>query len=195
MKPIFIALWMIIPFTAVVAQDKASLTKDETISYLNRMLNKAVGFKCINVGAGTPTASIETVSFSENGDDICYTYRVGAWYNRGLSDCSAGCGGNYTISYIFNPAYITDVQYLSNSGGDPVRALRVVFRNQNLVREKWTEHGLTPLNSRDKVTLERTTGTATFYFFLSEMADFEKMKKAILYLRDLYKAEEDPFGE
>lgn len=185
-KKMMIAFLIVCPIL-LLGQEKALLTKGETFSYLNRVLQKVKGYKCINTGFGTMTNSITNISFNEESGEAVFSYTVDSYYAAGPGDCSRGCGEGYSIINKFSPLYITNITLSKNYGKDPVYYCFIQFTKGNLVKQTIIR------KSNEKVV--QTRDEAGLYFFMGDNTDFEKLKKALFHLRDLYKAEDDPFGK
>ena len=169
------------------SQEKEMLTKGETISYLNKVFQKVKGYKCINTGHGYGTASWNSISFIEEEG-------LGVTLKRitdeqilpdGCGQAGKPCWYSETRTTTFNPAYITGLELSSWDKEAPVYFANIKFVKNGLVQETSRTTGPARTYKTDDVRL---------YFIMADKEDFERLKKAIFHLRDLCKAEEDPFG-
>jgi hypothetical protein len=178
MKKIVALVSVILYTTAPFAQGKAMLTKDETINYINRTLQKAKGYKCLHVGCLKNEGSILDVSFITFGDDkVKYQYTQ----DEAKRPCYC-CWDSYTTSYTFSPTHIATIELDAKYNDPPIYYCNIKFIRKGLVQTAWKDY-------------KSTSDELKIYFLMAENGDFTKLKKAFEHLRDLCKAEDDPFGQ
>lgn len=153
-----------------------TLTKGETISYINKMVKRAIGHNALWIMCSEyELGEIASSSFSENGETV--TYSVSSYaYKKGL--CSAPA---YNYTYEFNPAYIKSIT-------------QTPIKNTSVVRVKIN------MKSKDLIKVTSNSGKGftdkmDIFLFLAEPKNFDSFRKALLHLKDLVSAEEDPFGD
>ncbi|TDP00717.1 hypothetical protein EV145_10596 [Flavobacterium sp. 245] len=178
------------------AQDKTTLTKDETVNYLGRKIKEIVGhYRKPNGYNERLYFENTTVSYSDNLL-IIDTKR------KNLLVDNNNCGyyelGN-TVS--FNPKDIVEIKYEGKNESEPVGVIKVIFTSQ-VCKEILNAYGYKMQNNNGTCYDWRNTDHQEFSkkeilipFLASDSTNFTKIKKALEHLRDLCKAEDDPFGE
>lgn len=173
---LFVSLTMFIQYS--FSQD-ASLTKDETINYINKLLQKSVDMEYYS------DSKIQSISFAKSPKGIRYSYRAAgptAYYFDAADEASFGNNTQCRERiYEFDPVYVKDIT-LSSGGNGAIKYCYISFINKSLVKEKM-----------GSCRSEMKNGVLLF-FFMAEQNDFSKLKKTLQHLVALSKAEDDPFG-
>lgn len=201
-------LFLFSPFYAV-AQDVV-LTKGETISYLQKKLKEGIKHRL-----GDYTLEDNKISISDC--DVSYNRET----NTGSrpSESYPSYRPSYTEyynTYSFNPQHIKSITESSSSSGTlKYLTIKLIGKTgkrtyytkdyQQQTNKKWVYdyryqgggyynytyyYSFTTGNSSTEAT-----DTVVFYFLASDPTNFNKFKRALEHLRDLCKAEDDPFGE
>ena len=159
-------LFLLLSF-GLAAQAQSSLTKEETINYLSKKLKETVDHVYSNNnGKIGKVSSSYTVSVAktEKGIKITYTFEEPF----------------YQTSYEFNPAHIKDVLPYENSTTSAVSELQISLIGKTCAAKR--------RNGNESLSY------ANMLYLKGDSSNLGKIKKALLYLRDLCKAEDDPFG-
>lgn len=175
------------------AQPKLILSKAETILYIDKKMKEAEGYQTYT-GAhrkNTTDFKLADLSFQKSPDKennvlLCYTkIGQGEDLGRGWKTCAT-----------FNPAYIGLIEksgYLTGSDKNeqgPGGNLSIKFPEGTVIETSYQiENGAWRFSRQINVTY------AFLYFFSSDITNYDKIKKALEHLRDLYKAADDPFGK
>lgn len=175
------------------AQEKVALTKGETISYLNKVLQRAVDYECPRSGCSSAGqfATILSATFKDAGDaGVTFSYKTS---ERMLKPADCGvvgcCWEGYSNDLTFQPAFISSIT-LSTDALDkrgPLNTCVIAFKSKDMVKKSAMSFKGKPFN--------RTLDIVRFYFVLNDPSDFDKVRKAFTHLKALYAAEDDPFGE
>jgi hypothetical protein len=160
----------------------AALTKDETISYINKKVAEATDHA---IQLKTMSLTIADASFSKASKEgyVTLTYkRIGdtQWQD------------DYR-TVVFNPAHIVSIV----AEGDEVRTtspvsnviIKLVGKTASYNR-RTRNHGESYWGS----STDESLSSVNIPFLQSDPANFGKLKKALEYLKTLCKAEDDPFG-
>ncbi|MDX6187822.1 hypothetical protein SGQ83_00530 [Flavobacterium sp. Fl-318] len=193
------------------AQDKATLTKEETVNYIQKKLNEGIGHKMgdrelknikISISECKITITRKTKNSSEDLGNYTTTYSS---YKSNL--------GVYT----FDPRLISSVTETSPASGS-LKWLTIKLKSKSGTYSYWNEYYASRQkktwagfgygdgggnytystyyeiddNKDDKV---ESTDSIELLFLGSDTTNFNKLKKAFEHLRDLCSAEDDPFGE
>ena len=168
MKTILLIFAVLLSAGAAFPQ-KEMLTKEETVNYLNKKLQEVDGRDMIRPDY---TFRYSDVSFRIKGDylELKYTETV-----QGRPPC-------YN-TYVFNPGHVSGIVPIHEKTKEsPVRGLRLTFPTKTA---RSSICPATVLSDVDKVY---------FPYFAALPDNRQRIEKAILHLRDLAKAEEEPFG-
>ena len=150
---------------------KEMLTKEETVNYLNKKLKEADGRDLITKDGQKRRYS--GLYFQIKGDELELKY----------TETFGTVTVDYT-TYVFNPGHISGIVPLGGYQADsPVKRLRITFPTKT-PRHACCRYGAT-LTDIDKVD---------FPYFASLPDNRLRIEKALLHLKDLAKAEEEPFG-
>jgi len=154
--------------TSAMAQD-AMPTKEETVRFLDKKIKEGTG----RVGGATfGDEKYRDLAVWMNGDELTITYSADR------------PGSRTTWTNTFNPKYIEKVSVIGVRGKNAL-GLVLIQTAKPVVRSVFILNG--------KIEEKDTTG-AGFRYFAADEANGEKVKKALLHLRDLVKAEDELFG-
>ncbi|HEX8576296.1 MAG TPA: hypothetical protein VF677_08385 [Flavobacterium sp.] len=216
-KPLLICL-LVLSSISLFAQDKAALTKEETINYLNKKAEEIIGhYRTINENLrnGT-TKDVKYYYFSNSvsidGNNVIFKQEKRNYKDEGVYVNSYRT--YYPCDYyemrqknIFNPSHILSIEKsTSKVAGEPIGVIEITLKGNTGQRQAHIS------NPTEKMTYEQSDHygkcfyleEAPFYkesskvvyfnYLQSDDSNFNKIKKALEYLRDLFKAEDDPFG-
>jgi hypothetical protein len=181
---------------AQTTTSKPNLTKEETIRYIDKKVKETVGLWYFS-----PTAKqrlfVEDSSIVLNSDG---SVRV---FQRRSDQTEDNCKQTLDDAITFDPATISSIEF------DPVDS-----SSRGAINIKLTgKSGRVEATNRAPTLRNRETGRCYNYvwersswdgtttdspwipFLKSDPTNFEKLKKALLHLRDLAKAEDDPFSD
>jgi len=162
-KQLFVILLTLFSISAI-SQTNTLLSKEETINYINKKVQEAIGHERIWGSKGSSEKVLEC-GFKKiySGENIKYEYK----------------DGPYSFVVEFNPAHIKTLQDITVNGNKIVGNILIVLIGQTA---KSTESG--KLESVNYITM---------VYLKSDPDNYNRISKALLHLRDLYKAEDDPF--
>lgn len=167
-----------------IAQD-ATLTKGETINYINKLLQKTVGLEYKD------GSTVESIALTETTKGLKFSYTASGLNKWAYNAYDSPSWGSYDKcpdrSYEFDPIYVKDIT-LKSYGYKNIHYLNLSFIKKELVKEK-ISGGSEPYLGRNQMVND-----VLFFFMMAEQNDFTKFKKAFQHLIALYKAEDDPFG-
>lgn len=196
-KQILLGLIFLITINSF-AQDKASLTKEETINYLNKKVQECEGhFR-------TPDGMKEAMyyrdlSFKLEGDKVVLEI-----FSSNFSEYKNYYSYFERVTYqYFNPAHIISITESTTNKNEPIGIIVIKFSSNSCLskqkvswfkyRDEWDDSGKGFGNHDGIKTYSKNE--VGFIYLSTDSSNFNKIKKALEYLRDLYKAEDDPFGE
>lgn len=167
MKKMFVLLLLVSAVVTTFAQDP-TLTKAETISYLNNKIKAVIGQKEPSCSSCSDKLLNAYIKEADGLIEIYYSQEMGS-------------GRSWSCTYRFNPKYIDGITLMGSNA--TVRSINIFIPN----------------NSGMKTTSDYSSfwkdKNMSFLFLDNDPDNFKKIKKAFLYLKDLYKAEADPFGD
>lgn len=160
------------------------LTKEETVNYLNKKLQEADGRYAYIKGRSRVTNLVYR-RLSLRLVDAKLEFRRTTRYEH----LDANTSVNSTCT--FDPAHIKDVTIGNEFGFPPVEGspvlVAMITLSGNLARCRDDQPG-------QKMSLEGDYGVVRLPFLDAAPGNRTRMEKAIKHLRDLAKAEDDPFG-
>lgn len=170
-------------------QEKASLTKDETVNYIKKKIVDINDYYTDTSNSNSTT--YKDIRFTLNESKVYISYEIAL---KAYGWCN-GYSLIYTYSYVFDASQITEIEEIKSSGNNSVSFLKLSFANK-IVNYDYSQKGCNFDNNRIQVenSTSENINTATIPFVSADPSTFNKLKKAIEYLRDLLKAEDDPFG-
>lgn len=167
MKKILLILMVLVFAVSALAQ-KEMLTKEETVNYLNKKLQEVDGR---SMSWPNAFSRYSNLSFRIKGDNVELKY-VETFQN----------GTTRQTNYEFNPGHISKFETIHGpQSGSAVRSFRVKFISKTG-------------RFSDTSTALKDVDYADFPYFAALTDARVRMQKALLHLRDLAKAEEEPFG-
>jgi hypothetical protein len=175
--------------TSAMAQD-AMLTKEETVNYLHKKLREVEG-RFTTIFSSKFYYNAPSINLMKDGT-------VEVIYTRSSSDF---CLGGYSVkfSYRFDPSEIVRVGTVSANPGDSVSDLALIFSSRTARARE--DHTKGTSCTRSLGHWEGTNGQwgdlgrVNFPYFATSPENSGRITRAILHLRDLAKAEEDPFSK
>jgi hypothetical protein len=219
MKKLLIPILLIGCSIISYAQNTA-LTKEEAVNYLNKKVKEAIGhYITVDFGgtAGKKTLYFWSSSVSLSGDKITFSRERANYKERQYAQKTWVSGHGYQYFYpcdyltindqlTFNPAHILKIEnYDGDVAGEPVGSAKITLksntgifkRTAGSVTSKFTDPN-SDFYGRCVDFKEQSDSQSTNTIYISYLkaddTNFNKIKKALEYLRDLLKAEDDPFG-
>jgi hypothetical protein len=169
-----ILVFSLLVTASTFAQD-AMPTKEETVNYINKKLQETVGFEHIIYISGfgrDVRTKIKAHGISLANGSLQYSR------STLLDDGSTNCEESFT----FSPRLIEHITVRGPEKGSVGTVEGKLGSKVGRYRSSCPKH------------YEVATDWFALYFLAAEKADGEKIKKALFHLRDLAKAEDDPFG-
>ncbi|EAZ94817.1 hypothetical protein FBBAL38_10272 [Flavobacteria bacterium BAL38] len=195
-KKVLIYLFALCSLTSF-AQDKASLTKEETVNYLKKKINEIDGHY------RTPGGLTNRLYFKNTSFDLDNNLlQLKTTRKNMLEEFGGNCGyfENVNITW-FNPAHIKDIILVEPNLGEPVGLVKITLIGkvgrdiqEAYAYQKQNSNTGNCYNWERSDLKEYSVSEISIPFLATDPSNFNKMKKALEYLRDLYKAEDDPFG-
>jgi hypothetical protein len=155
--------------TLAASGQDAMPTKEETVRFLDRKIKEGTG----RVGGETfGDEKYRDLAVWMKGDELTITYSADR------------PGSRTTWTNTFNPKYIEKVSVIGVRGKNALGLVLIQFAKP-VVRSVFMLNGKSD---------EKDTTGAGFLYFAADEGNGEKVKKALLHLRDLAKAEDELFG-
>lgn len=210
MKGHLLILLFLIFSTTSYCQEKASLTKEETVNYLKKKLNNIEGY------AGSNTY-VNSCSIS-SGDNCKIDYRVES-SNMVLAEVKSRSFEDVgliktSLKISFDLTLVKEIQDLG--GNESVGKIKVILTSssgkQQVVKNEVIklrrngadeyervypdapEFALYYKKTVEKLNENSFSNYVYLYYLKADDSNFSKIKKAFDYLIALCKAEDDPFG-
>ncbi|MBW0176664.1 hypothetical protein [Sediminibacterium sp.] len=214
-----ISVLLLIVFISFKARSQATLTKGETVSYLDKKIKEVLGYQRLVPYQNSATnyyyynASVnldgnKLTLFTERGTTVnktigyrAYVPNVGYRY---IYPCTY-IEQTHTIS--FNPMQIKSIDLETTSiSGQTVGMIKITLKATSAqynfvattVNDKFNANAGQfngQCTSFREVGGERkTTNEVLFTYLKADDTNFNKIKKALLHLQALLNAEDDPFG-
>jgi hypothetical protein len=182
---LFITLLVLSTCTFTIAQPPKP-SKSETIAYLNKKINEAVGHSYIK-----QTTAVNSYDYGLLTHAQVQAHVKGIVIQIQYKTANA----EYITFSAFDPAAITEISIDSNISASPLNAIDIKLSGRSCVEI----FGMQDPKSTAPFTLAKGYQTEsvedlTFVFLRTDGENFEKIKKALLHLRSLAKSEADPFG-
>ena len=173
-RTILLTIGIVLLTLSVSAQD-AMLTKEETINYLQKKLLEVEGREQIfEHNSIVVRNKYHTPSITMKGSSVKVTLFISN---------SEGEKPRFAIDE-FNPAYIARVEVLKPKLDEGIGSVAILFDRRVVKR---TDQFMFDGKPRD-------VGFVYIPYYATIPQNGERVMKALLHLRDLAKAEEDPFG-
>jgi len=162
-KQLFVILLTLFSISAI-SQTNTLLTKEETINYINKKVKEAKGFDMINFNGVSEKVLDCGFKKSYSGENIeCIEIK-----------------GKYSYLTEFNPAHIKMLTEVNLYGNQVVGCIAIDLIGKTA-----------KFSSNFGLNESRTQ--ASIIYLKSDPDNYKRISKALLHLRDLYKAEDDPF--
>jgi len=171
MKKLYLIASLLLVSYCSIAQTPL-LTKGETISYLDKKFKESIGHELINSNGNIGKITLAEVKESSKGITIVYEYNYKSKY-----------------TYEFNPRLISSISELTHISGSSLNELSINLSGAVCV---FTKSIMNSSGYRDNTTT--SASFAKIIFLKADSSNFGKISKALNHLRDLLKAEDDPFG-
>jgi carboxypeptidase C (cathepsin A) len=216
MKSFKLFIFLMLYTIAMFAQDRAALTKEETVNYINKKLAEVIKsgayendksqqwycWKQTSALAGTDLTITHSVNNDRDEEFGSYFKRTGFTSNgRAYEKRHYSCDySKFNTEIKFNPAYIKSFEiHPNNNETTGVGRILITLSSKTAKissEEVYTydEEGQWCLSMEKRKPVTSVTAEFEIYFLQADNTNFNKLKKAFEHLRDLVKAEEDPFG-
>lgn len=174
MKRIVILLWACLMVLAVSAQKKEKVSKEETIEYLNQKAKEAIGHEKISIA--------QAIFVNKKTVTDAYLKRTASGVELYVNFHSPNAS-SYTYT-AFNPKHIISITNTSRQKltlESPVGVLEIKFIGRTALYN----------NNGDTTTVDRTN----FHFLQTDADNQKRIEKALLHLRDIFKTEDNTFGD
>lgn len=171
MKKLYLIASLLLVSYCSVAQTP-TLTKGETISYLDKKIKEAIGHSYSNVNGYVGKVVEAHVKESAKGISIMYYFDYKNKY-----------------TYDFNPRLITGIADYSYTAGSPLNEIQIKFGGTICILST-----VKPGTNGYNVSDSRSVSYANMIYLKADSTTLNKIIKALEHLRDLLKAEDDPFG-
>lgn len=201
MKKQFILILLLASSFLLYAQEKATLTKEETANYINKKM-KEVGSQWITENTGA-REFITGISVSIKDCDL----EIRDMRKNKVPDQKINCGDwDKTTDYILNPAHIDEISEYELSASQSLGYLKIrLISSTGKIHKLQTQvvlvtnpqrYDYNRCNYSKEIENSRESCKFVYIPFLkSDPTNFNKLKKALEHLKALCKAEDDPFGE
>lgn len=172
----------------------ATLTKEETVNYINKKLAECTSYKKTTSDGVTLTIEYERISLSD-ANLITKSTKRSRMVNG--NDCPRNELYNYDK---FNVVHIVGIELDKNyDDSEAIGTIKIKLlpKTGHLT---WTSEAYTRVlmgrctDWKEVDRQEMTVSEIRMYYLKGDPTNFNKIKKALEYLRDLAKAEDDPFG-
>jgi len=187
-------LFLIALFAASAAAQDAMPTKEETVNYINKKSQEVVGQYLTPYLWGR--VQFSKISFSLKGDKVELKYE-GKGVQDDYGSCSTPLRSEVLWSYLFNPADLKEiVRVKAQKPNEPLHRLRLYF-SAKTVRNSGYGEGRNGCGNSTYINMDRLVlneDELDLPFFANDPTNEAKIRKALMHLRDLAKAEDDPFG-
>jgi hypothetical protein len=189
-------------FLSSFAQEKTALTKEETINYLSKKASEVKNNKRTANDGNTRYMLEHTIRLSS--ENVVVYFKRSTHLESPRNDCSYYYQENLQT---FNPAHILEITDEGRKSGEVLGAVKIklISKTGNSKWEMVTRKGngypqasalyCDCCQSKFQPTFVEPTEYIYITYLSSDPSNFNKIKKALEHLRDLYKAEDDPFGE
>jgi hypothetical protein len=194
-KLILLLAFAVLSAASSFAQD-AMPTKEETVNYLNKKSQEIVDHYHTYIdGIDWGRVQYSKISFSLKGDKVELKYEGKG--SRIPNDCTLPLRSEIVGSYQFNPAHLSRIVTIkAQKPNEPIQMLRLYFSAKTVRSSGYAAGsdgcGGSSYSNQDRLVTSRDA--LEFPFFANDPTNLSKIQKALLHLRDLAKAEDDPFG-
>lgn len=166
-RVIIIAISLLFPFE-IIAQN-ATLTKGETVSYLSKKIQEVVGYcrgSTKNCASTYVSASVEL--------------------KNNQLEVSTKESDGYVVVYIFNPKNIISLSQGDHYSNDEYLKDYIFIKFSSKIAIK-------KITYADRTSKTEYVQEVDFTYLDSDNSNGDKVRKALLHLQALLKAEDDPF--
>jgi hypothetical protein len=183
---------------------KEMLTKEETVNYLNKKIKEIIGYYRTPVGT-SERLYFWSSEFVNDTKGVKITTQRSNYVNSSAGDQQS----NYNVKYnytTFNPAQISSITLAADQySSDPVGVITITLTAQTAI-DIQTANGYGYYRTRNDGSVYyydwKETDRKQYYvnqismpYLKSDGTNFDKIRKALEHLRNLAKAEDDPFGK
>lgn len=218
LKPLFTFLFVL--STTTLFSQSASLTKEETVKYIEKKMKESEGhYRTIDLSGFKKLfyyLNNSTISLINGNVVISYSQSTYPNTPREVPVTSITGGSRYAIpcdyaireyKMSFNPAHIIKIEKAPNYSSqiEPVGGVLITLLGQTANRtynyaipstsfedEYYTKRCQ---NFKYQPEIKESVNQVFIPYLQSDPTNYDKIFKALNYLRDLYKAEDDPFGQ
>lgn len=205
-KQILLSICVLYSFMTF-GQEKATLTKEETVNYINKKLKESIDFEFRDLYVLSSTIEITECS-------ITVTQEFSNYQNESAKSNHADFYKLYN-RFEFNPAQIGFIEKVTGMTGETGEQLQISLNSKtgkyigirfaNVEKERTVYKPIVGSHLRSKeietyYEYEKIRESKlpedeiNINYLGSDKTNFNKLKKAFEHLRDLCKAEDDPFG-
>lgn len=208
-------------FVAASFAQGTTLTKEETANYLHKKAAEVIDFSRVNLNLDKTKTTLYYLSntISLSGSELSVTnersnfqklapygnfYYGGYYYN--LYSCDYF---KQVFRSSFNPAHITKIEKITDSiAGNTVGLIKItlkgttgkefynVYQPQKIQNWQMGHTGeCIDVTETTSAAYNKAVSVIYLPYLQSDDSNFNKIRKALEHLRDLLKAEDDPFGE
>lgn len=211
MKKLLIIIALSLSVGMANAQN-ATLTKQETVNYLNKKAQEVIGhYRTIPTDDNTKNIKYyyPDNSVSMSGDKVIFEMKRRNHKDGALDYSYYPCDYHeQKYENIFNPAHIISIEKgINYVNGEPIGAIKIILKavgqensyayapTKRVTNENNKHYGKCyEFEEYTQLRNKKSTKEVFFTYLQSDDTNFNKIKKALEYLRDLAKAEDDPFG-
>jgi hypothetical protein len=209
MKNLLLTVFLYFFFVASFGQNGPTLTKGETVDYLNKKFREGINFK-------GNSFYLTKASLSMNDCSITYMAEIPSELKEPSYPEDNLKYSREHLEYKFNPMHIKEITtYSQDNAASDIGRMVITLENKTAqvttiiheyVRKSFQKRHWDAANYREYFTteyyyaFEPTTNTVesmktvTIFYLKSDSSNFNKLKKAFEHLRKLCKADDDPFG-
>lgn len=216
MKCFKLFIFLMLYTVAMFAQDRAALTKEETVNYINKKLveviksgayenDKSQQWYCWKQESSLRGSELRiTLSVNNDAEKEFGSFDQSFYYNdngRRIEERYYSCSySKFNIQIDFNPAYIKSIEIHPNNNettGVGRILITLSSKTAKISSEEvypYDRDGVRCKSIDKRPPVNSLSSEFEIYFLQADNTNFNKLKKAFEHLRDLVKAEDDPFG-
>lgn len=187
----FLSIAAILVFGTSVFSQGTMLTKEETINYLNKKAKETYEWTMLRtLYKGSNTYGEWKIS------DFSLTLKNGLieiqYTEKQVAPCTGDMSSKILNNWLFNPAHFQIVNHNSNMYPKETSVV---------IAKVWSKFDSVKLDAKwfdcagnlKNVSYNKVGRIADFPFYVKDPDNLKRIEKAFSHLRDLVKAEEDPF--
>ncbi len=195
MKKILIVILALLNLS-LNAQNKANLTKGETVLYINKKVKECEGHYRTPDGSAFSNGVARkmyyrNMKFELSGEKILISSMSS---NKSENDYSRDYFERYTTQS-FNPSQIVSITNGTANPKEPLGIIIIKLKSNSCATEQNVFYHNGRYFASHDPTVKNSSAEVGLIFLIADPENYNKVKKALEYLRDLYKAEDDPFGK